>query len=362
MSRHEGPGCPAGAVSPIVGRFHAGRALAALVVAGALVPAIAAHGALAQSADGPSTHLFVVTGLGGSPEFADLFHTQASGLVEAARERWGLPESAVTWLAEDPARDPAIGGRSTREGIEGALTALAGRAGPADAVLVVLVGHGTGQGEESRLNLPGPDATGTDLAGWLEAFTTQTVAVVNTASASGGFVPVLSGEGRIVVTATRSPGESERTYFPRFFVEAFRGDGADTDKDGRVSLLEAFGYARAEVARHYERENQLLTEHALLDDDGDGEGSAEPSPGSGDGALASRFFLAASSAAVAARASDTPELRALLEEKTRIETEIAALRARREEMTAEAYDAALEALLVELATTNRAIRELEDGS
>lgn len=335
-----------------------------VVLAGLLAPGLGPANAPAQEPGGslPSTYLLVVTGLGGSPEFGDLFHAQAADLVQAARERWGLPEAQVTWLAEDPAREAAIGGRSTREEIEGALTGLAGRAAPDDAVLVVLIGHGTGQGEESKLNLPGPDITGSDLAGWLGAFTTQTVAVVNTASASGGFVPALSGDGRIVVTATRSTREAERTHFAEFFVEAFRDEGADTDKDGRVSLLEAFGYARTEVERFYERENQLLTEHAVLDDDGDGEGSAEPSGAAGDGALASRFFLAASSAAVTAGAADSPELRALLEEKARIEEEIAALRARREEMTQEAYDAALEALLVELAGVNRAIRELEDGS
>lgn len=362
MRRPEGLGFrpAAGEVATIERGVVAATALAGLLVAG-----LAPERALAQepgAAGPPATHMIVVTGLGGSPEFADLFHTQASGLVQAARGRWGLAEAQVTWLADDPARDPAIGGRSTREEIEGALTALAARAAPNDAVLLVLIGHGTGQGAESKLNLPGPDVTGSDLAVWLGAFTTQTVAVVNTASASGGFVATLSAERRIVVTATRSPGESERTHFPGFFVEAFRDEGADTDKDGRVSLLEAFGYARTEVERYYERENQLLTEHALLDDDGDGEGSTEPSGAGGDGVLAGRFFLAASSPAVAGRAADSPQLRALLEEKARIETGIAELRARRDEMTQEAYDAALEALLVELATVNRAIRALEDGS
>ncbi len=333
-------------------------AVATLALAGLLAPGAAG----AQESGAPSTHLLVVTGLGGGDEFADLFHAQAAAFVDAARDRWGLPASHVIWLAEDPAVDPErIRGRSTREEIEHQLTALAGRTRPDDMVLILLIGHGTGSGEESRLNLPGPDLSGADLAKWLGAFTTQTLAVVNTASASGGFVPSLSARGRVVVTATRSTREVERTHFADFFVEAFRDDGADTDKDARVSLLEAFAYARAEVERFYDRENQLLTEHAVLDDNGDGEGSAEPST-TGDGALAGRFFLAASSAAVAARANDDPELRALLEAKARIETDIAALRARKDDMTPDAYDAELERLLLELATTNRAIRAREDGS
>ena len=44
---------------------------------------------------------------------------------------------------------------------------------------------------------------------------------MNTASASGGFVQALSGERRIVVTATRSPRETERTYFASYFVDAY---------------------------------------------------------------------------------------------------------------------------------------------
>ena len=52
---------------------------------------------------------------------------------------------------------------------------------------------------------------------------------------------------------------------------ALAEDGADLDKDERVSMLEAFTFARAEVGRVYERDNRLLTEHAMLDDDGDGD-------------------------------------------------------------------------------------------
>lgn len=316
----------------------------------------------AQAASAPATHVVVVSGLAGGAEYADLFQRQAAAFVEAARERWGLPSERIVWLAEDPAGAPGIRGRSTREALVAELASLAARAGPDDAILILLIGHGTGAGDESKLNLPGPDLSGADLAAALRPFATQTVAVVNTASASGGFVPALSADGRIVVTATRSAREAERTHFADFFVEAFRDDGADADKDARVSLLEAFDYARAEVERYYDRENQLLTEHAVLDDDGDGTGTDAPAAAGGDGALAGRFYLAAASPAVAGAAAADPELRALLAEKDRIEREIAALRGRREEMTQLAYDAALEALLVELATTNRAIRAREGGS
>lgn len=342
----------------MTGRFGP---LTVLVLAASLSHAggIAAQGV---GSEAPATHLIVITGLGGQPEYVDLFHVQGESLVDAAMERWGVPADNIVWLAEAPDRSPdRIADRSTKEALEAAILETAGRAGPNDGVLLVLIGHGTGEGDESKINLPGPDLTGSDLAMSLAAFTTQTVAVVNTASASGGFVQALSGERRIVVTATRSPRESERTYFASYFVDAYLDEGADVDKDERVSLLEAYLFARNEVARRYERDNQMLTEHAVLDDNGDREGSAEPGAMAPDGALAGRFFLAAASKAVAEQAADDPELAALLTEKTRIETAIARLRTLRGTMDPAVYDAELETLVLELAATNREIRNKGGG-
>ena len=326
----------------------------AVAVAGLVASSISA---LSGQTRAPGTHLIVVAGLGGQPEYSDLFHSQAESLVNAAMDRWGLPADRIAWLAEDPARAPdRIAGRSTAEALASEIAAAAGRAGPQDGVLIVLIGHGSGAGDESKINLPGPDLDGAGLAALLDAFPTQTVAVVNTASASGGFVAPLSGERRIVVTATRSNRERERTYFGSYFVDAFLDDGADTDKDGRVSLLEAFGFASHEVGLRYERDNQLLTEHALLDDNGDGEGSAEPGPTASDGALAGRFFLAAAPAAVVEAAVDDEELAEMLIRKGRLEGQISALRMLRDTMDPAVYDAELERLVLELASTNAAIR------
>ena len=310
----------------------------------------------------PSAQVLIVSGLGGTPEYSQLFREQAERLIGALRERLAVPGESIVWLAEDAAISPRASGRATLETVEREVLAMATRAGPADPALILLLGHGSGSGQESRLNLPGPDLSGETLSVWLSAFTTQTVAVVNAASASGGFVPAVAGDRRIVVTATRSPRERDHAHFGGFFVDAFALEDADIDKDERVSLLEAFGYATGEVRRRYESENEMLTEHALLDDDGDGEGSLEPTAEGPDGALANRFFLAAGPAAVAQAAADDPEVAALLAEKQRIEDGIAALRGRRGELSEEEYDDRLEALLVELARINRALRDPEGGA
>lgn len=336
--------------APGVGRLR--RALAGAI---ALFLAGFAH------AHGQATHVLVVTGLGGESDYQDLFHAQGASMLDAAGDRWGLAGEQLIWLAEDPSRAPdRIAGRSTRENVEREIAKLASRAGAADRILILLIGHGSESGGESKLNLPGPDLTASDLGTWLVAFPTQTVAVVNTTSASGGFLSSLSSERRIVVTATRSARERNLTLFGGFFVDAFTEDGADADKDERVSLLEAFSYARAEVERFYSRENRLQTEHPLLDDDGDGEGTMEPGISGGDGRLASQFFLSAESPAVAAQAAEDPELATLLERRRELEAAVVDLRARKDDMDPSAYETQLETLLLELATTNRAIRQREE--
>lgn len=340
------------------GRARIGSA-AAIVSVAALLGAGAGSGlsaALQTPPAAPRTHVLVITGLGGAPEYSARFRTEAETLLDALESRLGVRET-VTWLAEDAALSPRVSGRATLEAVEREVLAMANRAGPSDPALILLLGHGSGRGDESRFSLPGPDLSGETLSMWLHAFPTQTVAVVNAASASGGFVPAVAGERRIVVTATRSPREREVTHFGGFFVDAFALGEADVDKDERVSLLEAFRYATGEVRRRYERDNEMLTEHALLDDDGDGEGSLDPAPEGPDGALANRFFLARAAAAVAEAAADDPAVAALLERKREVEEGIAALRTRRDEMEEEEYDAQLETLLVELARINRAIRD-----
>lgn len=314
-----------------------------------------------QEEQSPATHALIVVGLGGTDAYRDRFAGWATGLQEALTGPRGIPAENVVVLSERPEMAPGVmSGRSTRENVTAALAAMAGRAGPRDRILVVLIGHGTARGDEGRFNLPGPDLSGEDFAVALDAFTTQTVALVHTGSAGGGFVTPLSGPGRIVVSATRTSRERSATEFAEYFVEALAGTGADLDKDGAVSLLEAFVYTRAEVARFYAEENELLTEHAILDDNGDGEGSPDPGTEAPDGALAAAFRFG-TSAVAAPVATDDPELARLYQERRDIQARIDALRRSRETTTQEAYDQALEALLVELALKTREIRAREGG-
>lgn len=318
---------------------------------------------MAPGVTAQTTHLLTVVGLGGDPQYASDFLEWGVQIRSAAVDRFGFPEENVTLLAEDPDVEPAVDGRSDREGVEAAVNRIASVADDLDAVLVVLIGHGSFRGDEARFNLPGPDLTAAEWSVLLDGLGERPVAVVNTASASGPFTAALAGPNRTVITATKTGGERNETQFPRYFAAALSSDASDLDKDGTLSLLEAFTFTRAEVARYYEQENLLLTEHAILEDDGDGEGSEEPSLDGTDGAAAARFRLAAATARaeVPPEAAGDSTLVRLLGEQADLEARVAQLRALREQMDPEEYEAELEALLLELALKNREINARRGG-
>ena len=80
--------------------------------------------------------VLLVSGLSGEPRFASAFHEAGAVVYDAARTTWGVADSGLMYLAEDPAADVArITGRATRVGIAAAFATLARRSGPGDVVL-----------------------------------------------------------------------------------------------------------------------------------------------------------------------------------------------------------------------------------
>jgi hypothetical protein len=299
------------------------------------VACLAAGALWAGPAAAQRAHVLVVAGLSGEPAYRASFAAAARATREAARTRWGVADSSVIVLTEDSLPVAGVSdGRSTRANVQAGLARLAARARAGDVVLVLLLGHGAGEGAGSRVNLPGPDATAADYAAWLAPLAAQQVVVVNAASGSGDFVPVLAAPGRVVITATRSALERNAPRFAAPFAEALGSDAADTDKDGRLSVLELFRFTRAAVARAYEASNTLQVEHPVLSDS----------------AAAARIAFAREAAPANARVA------ALLAERQALESALAALRGRKGAMDAAAYEAELERLLVAIAEKTQAIK------
>jgi hypothetical protein len=302
-------------------------------------------------------HLLIIVGLAGDPEHGELFQKWGAALSDAA-ERLGVARERVVYLGERPDSDaPRIAARSTRAEIEKAFDAVAKRASADDLVFVVLIGHGTFDGRAAKFNLPGPDMGPGDFAPLLKRLPSKHVVFVNTASASAPFVNELAGPGRTIVSATRSGSERFATLFGGPFVTALGSADADGDKNGRISVLEAFEYARREVARAYEREGLLATEHPLLDDDGDGKGSGEPSAQAGDGRVAALLSLGTVEAGAPLPAD--PRLRALYAERRELENRVESLKLLKSSMAPARYATELEKVLTELALKSREIRQIE---
>jgi hypothetical protein len=300
-----------------------------------------------------------VSGLGGEPKYSTEFTLEAAGLALALHERFGIPESNISWFGEDTvSKSPYFRGQSTKPNVEKAVMAIAARAEAASQFVLVLIGHGAGEGPTTRVSIPGPDLDATDFARLLAAFPTQKVAFINLTSASGDMIPVVAGENRVIITAAKTAYERNESHFGHYFVQAFTKDVADADKDGRVSLLEAFRYAVVETKRFYDNATLMQTEHAQLADGGAKEGSGEPTGRVGDGALARRFFLDGGKVATLAAGSD-PRLAVLYSEEFSLQEQVDQVRSKKGTLAADAYDAALEPLLISLARKAREIRVLE---
>jgi len=302
----------------------------------------------ARAAAAQDTHLLVVTGVGGDDEHTQNFHKWASAMIDAAKARGGLTDSTITYLGDKPELDAAhIKARSTRANVEKAFADLAGTAQPADEVVVILIGHGSFDGKLGAFNLAGPDLTADDYARLLGALKAQRIVFVNTSSSSGAFLQPLAGPGRTIITSTKTGGEKNEPVFAQYFAEAFTDASADTDRNGRISVSEAFEYAKSKAVATYTKAGTILTEHATLDD-------------SREGKFAATLYLDSDRARAekTARVAD-PQLRALVEQQQALQTQIDGLKLKKELMPAAEYDQQLEKLLTDLAVRARAIRDIE---
>ncbi len=217
---------------------------------------------------------------------------------------------------------------------------------------VVLIGHGTFDGKEAEFNLRGPDVSAAELSDWLRPFH-RPMAVIDTTECSGPFLNKLSATNRVVITATRSGDEQSFTRFGQYFVEALTNPQADIDQDGQISVLEAFLTASHQTAEFYKLQGRLLTEHALLDDNGDGLGTPpdwfrglrpikKPEKGAADGLLAQQFRLIPSPD----ERNLTPEQMA---QRDAVEKAVLSLREKKSQLAEDDYYRELEGLLLQLA-------------
>jgi hypothetical protein len=316
-----------------------GFRISSLILPVALFVTFVAHASVDLSSNRAT--VIIVVGAPGEAEFGSNFVRQAS-LWQKACEQANLHQITIGLSATSTNDFETLKEALLLEPKEGA-----------SEIYLVLIGHGTFDGKEARFNLRGPDVSATELAAWLQPFR-RPLAVIDTSSGSAPFLNKLSGTNRVIITATRSGNEQNLTRFGQYFAEAITSADADLDKDGQVSLLEAFLIASRRTSEFYKVEGRIATEHALIDDNGDGLGTqadwfrglraikAPKDKAAVDGTLAQQFHLFRS----AAENSLTEEQR-----KNRDELEHAVFRHREEKgkVPDDQYYRDLEKMLLELA-------------
>lgn len=293
-------------------------------------------------------YALIVAGASGGQEYARQYAAWSDALSRLLATQMKIDAGNITVLSDTPRPDAA----ATAGNVRKAMAALAGKVGRDDLLLVVLIGHGTFDGVDAKFNLVGPDL---ESAAWADLVSGigGHVVFVNTTAASFPFIERLAGPRRVVITATDSPAQRFDTVFPEHFIAAFQQDSADVDKNGRVSIWEAFAAASAGVRRYYQQRGQLATERALLDDNGNGVGK-EPADSGDDGALASRLYL---DEPVPGAAPTDPELVKLLQRKSALEAEVEELRLRRAFMPPDEYNREFEKLMITLAQVSHDVRK-----
>ncbi|MCS1411292.1 MAG: hypothetical protein M2R45_04490 [Verrucomicrobia subdivision 3 bacterium] len=311
-------------------------------------------GAGAMPADDRVT-LIVVTGIAGAAEYETVF----AGWSEYWREA-GERSNALVYAIGGGDQD----GQTDKEVLHALLETEVNKT--EGQLWLVLNGHGTFDGEIGKFNLVGPDVSAEELAEWLKPCQ-RPVAVVNGFSASAPFIHALSAPNRVILSATKSGYELNYSRFGDYVSQAIGNLEADLDKDGQVSLLEAFLKGARDTEEYYSLDGRLASEHALIDDTGDQRGTsvdwyrgvrvikkskegAEP-----DGRRAHQFHLIRSE-------FEQHMPKAARDRRDALELKVLSLRDRKESFEEAAYYAQLEEMLIELSEVYAEVEALMASS
>ncbi len=295
--------------------------------------------------------LVIVTGIAGADEYSEVFLARS--------EKWrvaGMEANAdVFFIGGDEETEDGV---TDRERLRAVLEEQVNRE---DGQLwLVLNGHGTFNGERGKFNLKGPDISGEDLANWLEPCR-RPMALISGFSASAPFINRLSGKNRVILSATKSGYEVNYSRFGGYVSDAIGSLEADFDKDGQVSLLEAFLKGARDTEEFYSLEGRLASEHALIDDTGDARGTGadwyrgvrvikkSKKQSQADGRRAHQFHLIRSE-------FERKMPKALREKRDALELQVLELRDQKESFDDESvYYERLEKLFIELADLYAAV-------
>lgn len=323
-----------------------------LAICGLLAGVAATAGAQPAPAPGPARDgrwAVIVSGASGGADYAAQLAGWRQAISAALVSRFGFPAAQVVQLVDETARES--GTPATADNVRKTFTTLKGQVAKDDLVLVVLLGHGTFDGQQAKFNLVGPDLTAADWSVMLATIPGRMV-VINTTEASAPFLEALAARGRVVITATETAAQRYATVFPDYFAKSLGDATSDLDKNGRTSVWEVFAAASGGVARHYTERAQLTTERAVLSDAGEKVGVQATATGP-QGTMARALYLDRDSASDSA----DPAVRELIGRRRALEADAEALLQKKPGADPATWSAEFERLMIELARVSREIRQ-----
>ena len=314
--------------------------------------------------DETKRYVLLIVGLGGSQEYREKFHKYLYETRKNLIEKFQFSEDNIIALAESRSdEENFIDEISTAENIKAQFSYLSKKVTDKDDIYIFLFGHGSFDGKNAMFNIPRRDLKDSEYAELVQTLNARRIIFINTTSCSAPFITHLSAPKRIIITATKSGTERNETVFPQFLIEAMNSSASDLDKNGDLSVLEAFQYASERTARWYEESDHLATEHPLLEDTGDKLAyGAEQLVDYAEGSLSGITYLLERTRAIEIAMASTGDsvLAKLFLEQKKINQEISLLKAEKTNYTERDYFAILELLFIRLAKISDEIEKIEN--
>lgn len=245
----------------------------------------------------------IVSGSSGDARHARWFWNSSTWIYRVLKEKYGYEDENIYYLYEEPTRAArqeededknrkvVIDGKATLGNFRKILEHLEGIVAEGDRLFFFMIGHAGFHNGDSWHDLVGEDLSGAEFGRRLDRLKTKNIVAVFSPCQTEGFILKAGKPGRVILTSTRR-NENNCAGVAEAAIRGLEDSKYDLDKDGRLSLYEAYESVVQEQVDWYRSHGLRQSEHALIDDNGDARGSYLPDePDRGDGETAKGVFL-----------------------------------------------------------------------